>query len=382
MSGATAPSPADIEVTEITEPAAFADLAAAWDDLLSDSEAYAPFLGWPWISTWWEVFGEGAALHVLAAHAGDGTLLGLAPLMVRRGVEGFGRGLRVLLLIGQQGETLAERLDLIVRRGHEEAVVAALAGHLVRRQRALFDVLFFERGRSDSPTLALWGRALAARGLRVEAGRSQPSPYLPLPATVDALRASMSRNFRRQLANARNRLAREGHVALRFAPRDVPVEEAMDTLIALHRARWGPEEGSFRTPDYVRFHRALSRRLAARGELVLALLDVDGRTVAARYDFLGDERVWCFQGGWSPDFERMRVGTLLTEDVIRWAIARGCREYDFLCGDEPYKRRWTDQARRVVDLVAWGRGRRSWTGRRMRHLRAAVRRLLRRPRAD
>jgi len=377
VSGAASSSPAALDVAEITEGEAFRGLAAAWDDLLAASEARAPFLAWPWISTWWEVFGADAALYVLTARAADGTLLGIAPLMVRRGVEGFARGLRVLLLIGQQGETLAERLDLIVRQGHEEPVVAAFAEHLARRQRALFDVLFFERGRSDATTLSLLRRDLATRGFRIAAGRTQPSPFLPLPATMEALRASMSRNFRRQLSNARNRLAREGDVVLRFAPDDVPVDEAFATLIQLHRLRWA-DEGSFRTPGYVRFHQALSARLAERGELVLALLEVDGKAVAARYDFLHDGRIWCFQGGWLPDYERMRVGTLLTEDVIRWAIERGCREYDFLCGDEAYKRRWTDQERMLVDVLAWGRGPRAWLQRHARALRALARRLLRR----
>jgi len=286
------------------------------------------------------------------------------------------------MLIGQQGETLAERLDLIVRRGHEEAVVEAFIEHLAAEQRERFDLLFFERVRAESTVLAVLRRGLEARGLTVRTDGEQPSPYRTLPATQEALRASMSRNFRRQLSNARNRLEKEGAVTLSFAPADLPVEEAMDELIALHRARWGPDEGSFRTPDYVQFHRTLSERLADRGELALALLRVGGASVAARYDFLYGGRVWCFQGGWQPAYERMRVGTLLTAEVMAWAIDRGCTEYDFLSGDDAYKRRWADGERTLVDLRAWGRGAGAWRHFQASRLRALARRLLRRARAS
>ena len=367
-----------LRVEALADPRALADLAGMWDDLLAASDADALFLTWTWISTWWEVFGAGRRLHVLTAHDAEGALVGIAPLMVQRGVEGFPARLRVLMVIGQQGETLAERLDLIVQKGREDEVVGAFVAHLLDEQRALFDVLFFERVREDSTALAALRRCLGERGLSMRTSNEQPSPYRTLPASYEELRASMSRNFRRQLSNARNRLEKKGAVQLHFAPQDIPVAQGMDTLIALHRARWGPDEGSFRTPAYLQFHHTLSERLAARGELVLVLLGVGDETVAGRYDFLYGGRVWCFQGGWEPTFERMRVGTVLTAEVLRWAIEQGGTEYDFLSGDDPYKRRWADDSRTLVDLRAWGRGPRAWAHYQTSRARALARRLLRR----
>lgn len=370
--------PAETRLDVISEPEVLSTLAEEWDALLLDSEAASPFLGSTWIRTWWEVFGADRRLYVLVAREEDGTLLGLAPLMVQRGVEGCRPRSRVLLFIGQQGETLAERLDVIVRKGDEKRVVAAFVEHLLATQRALFDVLFLERVRAESSTLALLRQGLLAHGLKVRTENEQPSPYLPLPASYEALQSGMSRNFRRQLKNASNRLAKEGAVRISFAPTDLPVAEGMETLIELHRARWGPEEGSFRTQDYKAFHRLLSQRLADREELVLAFLTVDGEHVAGRYDFLYDERIWCFQGGWRPGHERMRVGTILTAEVLRWAIDQGCREYDFLSGAEAYKSRWSKAERTLVDLRAWGHGPRAWADFQLGRARAWARRLLRR----
>ena len=206
----------------------------------------------------------------------------------------------------------------------------------------------------------------------------EQSPYFPLPASADDVLAGLSKNFRRQVRNARNRLEREGTVELAFAGKDVPVDEAMDCLIRLHRKRWGPEDGSFDTDAYVRFHRALSRAFHADGRLLLVLLRLDGVAIAARYDFVYAGRIWCFQGGWDPDFERMRVGTLLTAEVLRFGAEQGLVEYAFLSGDDAYKLRWTQASRPLFDVLIWGRGPRPLLARAKRRVKGLLRKLLRR----
>ena len=159
------------------------------------------------------------------------------------------------------------------------------------------------------------------------------------------------------------------------AGRDVPLDEAYETLVALHRVRWGPDDGSFDTAHYVGFHRTLCPQLLEQGRLLLVLLRVAGRPVAARYDFLFAGRIWCFQGGWDPGYEKQRVGTILTAEVMRLGIEEGAREYAFLSGDDNYKRRWTSESRTLHDLVVWGRGARpAWVRMRQR-LKAAVKRV-------
>lgn len=341
----------------LDDAAALSSLAPEWEALLDASPTPSIFLTPTWVTTWWGVFGAEARLHVICVRAADGTLIGLAPFFLARGVEGLPASLRVLMLLGQQGDTLAEELDVIARRGFEAEVADAVGAHLAQTQRATWDAAWFERVRADSLVMPRIEATLAARGLRVERKNPQPSTYLTLPDSREALARGLSKNFRSQLRNARNRLARAGDVALCFAGVDVAVEDAMDMLVELHRRRWGPDDGSFDTEAYLRFHRELSLRLFDEDRLLLVLLTVDGTPVAARYDFLYAERIWCFQGGWDPAYERMRVGTVLTADVLEWGIENGYVEYAFLSGDDPYKRRWSDGTRDLFDLLVWGRGR-------------------------
>ena len=362
-----------LRLEHVTDASALHALRDEWNGLLAVSATNSLFLRHEWIATWWDVFGSDFDLHVFLVRDGAGGLVAAAPLMTGAGPGRLRRRLRHLMVVGQQGETHAEHLDLLVRRDAVPEAVGLLARGLLE-QTGPWDALFLERVPADSPNLAALERALGAAGLPVARVHAQASPYLPLPGSWAELLAAKSKNFRRQWKNSYNRLAAQGTVRLLLAGRDVGLDEAFDRLVELHRARWGDDDGSFRTPRYVEFHRRLSRALGDAGDLLLVLLEVAGETVAARYDFAHGGKAWCFQSGWLPEVERMRAGTVLTGLVLEHVIERGLTEYDFLSGEDDYKRRWATEERTLVDVEAFtDRPRARWY-RRATRLRDALRR--------
>jgi CelD/BcsL family acetyltransferase involved in cellulose biosynthesis/glycosyltransferase involved in cell wall biosynthesis len=55
----------------------------------------------------------------------------------------------------------------------------------------------------------------------------------------------------------------------------------------------------------------------------------------------------------------IRPGTLHLQELMRYAIAQGCKYFDFTIGDEPYKLNWADRHLKLYDYVAATR----WFGR-------------------
>jgi CelD/BcsL family acetyltransferase involved in cellulose biosynthesis len=194
---------------------------------------------------------------------------------------------------------------------------------------------------------------MRAQGILIRARNEDRSPSLLLPQSMAALLASKSANFRSQYQRSRRRLANLGTVRLLRAPQDLSIAEAMKTLAKLNRARWQEAGSSFKTVDYERFHAMLAQRFAERDWLWLAILTLDDEPIAARYDFVYGSKVWCMQGGWDPARQDLNLGTLMTAEVISWAIAQELREYDFLGGEDHYKRRWADRERTLLDLEAF-----------------------------
>ena len=151
------------------------------------------------------------------------------------------------------------------------------------------------------------------------------------------------------------------------------LDDDLDTLFALHRARWGATPSDFAdTP----FHRELAREALARGWLRLWLLELDGRPVAAWHGFQVGSVCSYYQAGRDPALDRHSVGFLLMASSIRAAIEEGATEYRLGRGDETFKSRFAshDPGLESVALTHTLTGRLAYAGAAVvRRLRGALR---------
>ena len=321
-----------------------------WDALAERSGSiFATSL---WSRLWWEHFGGGRELLLHAARSSDDSLTAVLPLYAWR--RRFPRVLRFL------GHGPGDELGPIHGRGEHAAAAGALRTALGRLR---WDAFFGEQ----LPGEEMWPELIGGRLWRREA-----SPSLALPATWDEYLATRSRNFREQLRRREAAIRREGDVVTRLADRTT-LDRDLDTLFALHRARWGSTPTDFGdTP----FHRQLAREALERGWLRLWLLELDGRPIAAWHGFQVGTVCSYYQAGRDPGFERHSIGYLLMGHSIHAAIAEGAREYRFGRGDEPFKSRFASHDSGLATVVLT-RGRvgasTHATARAARHLRNAVR---------
>lgn len=330
--------------------------AEAWNALLRSSASDCVFLSWEWIDTWWQVYGPSFELFVLLLHEDPGTgseLVGIAPLMIRRGAGRTGQPFRTLMYLGQEVDVTPEYLDLIAPRGREAAVAEAVAAALTGPLRDRWEHLSLERVLTCSSFLPLLEAELARRGLSVARGAEIDSPYATLAPTLEEFLAGKSASFKKQFKNKRNRLQKAGALRLRFAAAEISIEEALATVVRLNRERWQEAGSSFRSERYTRFHRTFCERIEPKGWLALVILELDGKPIAGRYDYVYGGKLWCYQGGWDPAYKELNVGDNLIGMVIDWGMQRGLGEYDFLAGAAAYKDRWANGHRALVDLTGY-----------------------------
>ena len=324
-------------------------LDPAHDELLAASRSRSVFLSADWLASWFETFGDDYESVNLAVHDGD-ELVGVAPFVI--GPHPSIPYLRRLTIAGQH-PTSGEYVDIVAKRGREDAVARAVARCLCGQWGRQWDLLFAERVLADSATLTLLAEALEEAGCAVQLLPTGSSPYCTLPASIEELMAAKSKNFRSQVRQSINRVGALGEVRLDDLDSGLTLEEGLDELVRLHRVRWGGAS-SFDTEQKLDFHRRLSRRLADRDRLYVSLLRVDEEAIAARYDFIFDNKLWCIQGGWDSSHSRARPGMYLLRSVIEWGIEARLREYDFLGGAADYKDRWSTGARELMTVQAAG----------------------------
>ena len=211
--------------------------------------------------------------------------------------------------------------------------------------------------------LATSSRPLAAHELRATsflararlagaspAIRELPCPALALPAS-GPLDEVVPPGFRRRLAYARRRAAREGFRLETAA--SATLDEQLGALFRLHAARWGRrgQAGVLAAPAVEDFHRDAASALFRSGLLALhGLRDPAGALVAVSYGFRARDRAYLYLSGFDPALSRYSPGALVVGHSIDEAYAAGARVCDFLRGAEPYKYDWG-----AIDDFTFGR---------------------------
>lgn len=283
-------------------------LEADWWALWHADPDATPFHAPAWLLPWAEVFQPEACCAVVWEGR---ALLPLFTLEGGRHVLPLGAGTTDWL--GLVGEVDSDRLLADVARLLPESVVLDLP--------------------NLSPGSPLV-RAATPPGWRDEVGEGEPCPGLDLPPRL-------SKSLRQNLRTARNRLDRQGRVEIaRVAAPDIPA--ALDSLFRLHGARWQGrgEPGVLADPDVQAFHRRAAPLLEAAGILRLYALALDGRTVGVLHGVSAKGRFRYYIGGHDPGFAAASPGSLLIAHAMDAATLDGCRLFDLLRGQEPYKYRW------------------------------------------
>jgi CelD/BcsL family acetyltransferase involved in cellulose biosynthesis len=159
--------------------------------------------------------------------------------------------------------------------------------------------------------------------------------------------ASRSSNFREQVRRRKRQLERLG-AQYRLADAG-SLEADLDTLFALHRARWGTSSTTFSRCEA--FHRDFASSALKRGWLRLWMLEVDGDAVAATYGFRFGPSESYYQSGRSTKWNRFSPGLVLLGHAVRAAMEDGLSEFRLLRGGEPHKSRFTDEGLTLVSLA-------------------------------
>ena len=299
--------------------------AAQWDQLVDSSPLPSPFL-----RSWWLAGASGPGGHFVLVADGANLLGGLA--LEKR---------HPMLSVRVMGGPLCpDHLDLLAAPGHEAAVVGLLRDWLCRHGGRLLDLKGIRAG--SHLVEALPGRV-----------RGQPmavAPFTPLPDSPEAYRATLPRQFRKNLRVSTKRFAAEGvaHQTIRGEA----VLQRLDILRELHQAQWGSRSGFL--PVFDRFAAGFAGGCAAN-EVAVHELRNDDLVVATVTAFEVAGRVSLYQSARLTDRRWRDATTVLLAAIIDDACARGFKEVDFLRGDEPYKGRFTQSHREMLRLVA-GRG--------------------------
>jgi CelD/BcsL family acetyltransferase involved in cellulose biosynthesis len=298
-----------------------------WTPLVEAAPDATPFQRPEWLAPWWSEFGSGE-LHALAFRSG-GRLVGLLPMFI---LEWLGQ--RQVTLVGNG---VTDCLGLIAEPAYAAGCARLTYEHLTAN-RADWNVCDWRDLRSGSPLIT-------------EAPpEMEPALEPDLPCTSASLPAGelddvLPHGLRRTIRIAKRRLERESELTFETIRYD-PEAEVVRNLIRLHESRWatkGGPESLLDSPATRRFLIEATRRFSAIGKLRLYTMRYDGELVAVICGIADRGRAWGYITGMDPALSRYSPGSLVLDYAMREAMKEGATAWEFLRGDEPYKRQWGAQ---------------------------------------
>jgi CelD/BcsL family acetyltransferase involved in cellulose biosynthesis len=302
----------------------FQELEGPWKELVGASPSATPFQTWEWQSTWAKHYLGVRKPLAFACYEGQ-DLVGLMPM-----VKGFGpwRTLRPM------GVGPSDYLHPLARQGYEETV----AEHLVAELREIngIDLIDLQQIRET--------RALAEsmKGTIIEQATCLS---LDLPSTYDAYLQTLGKSLRYDVRKLDKSLFQSGQASIEPVPLQ-ETEKGMDILFEQHKKRWQAKQaliGGLALASAGKFHKEWASKANANGWLWLSVLNFEGEPIGAIYGMTLGDTVYYYQAGFDPSKAAVSPGTLLVAATIRRAIEEGKQHFDFMRGDEPYKRRWKPQ---------------------------------------
>ena len=330
---------------------AYDGLAADWAWLEARANG-SPFTTWAWVSTWLRCLPDGVRPIACRVRDGNGLLaLGLMVQVRERPLQRlFGTHSLSLLETHdpQIDEITPEYIGLLVRRDREEAGYAAFFEAVVARCGNWRRIRFPATAHGD-----LIQRALPAR-LRAYCVADRPAYRIDLAS----IRASgkdylqhLSKKTRANLAQVRRAYCALGELRVEEADDPALAVQWLAELRALHERRWTPrgQPGSFASAFFRAFHERLVREHAGSG--FARLLRVSAGALVVGYLYVFQWRGGCyfynsgFNYGALPRYDSPGIAAL--HAVVEHGFERGWEVFEFLAGDQDYKRRLSTDAARM-----------------------------------
>jgi CelD/BcsL family acetyltransferase involved in cellulose biosynthesis len=350
-----------VGVTRMALTDALALGPSVWETLEATTPAPSPFMSWAWHRAWADAApaADVAASEALVLRGADGVVQAILPVRLRR--VAFHR-VPVTALTWATGDWgCPDHLDALAM---PESTVAAFASYL---EALPWELLILSNLAPEAEATRRVCASLQARGYAVRRQNLWVCPYLELSEDWERYLGTLTAT-RRQTLRRKERQLRQQYAMTITDYEDDSVETGLSHLMSLHERRWEQGKGAFQDFSVRRLHRHFAAELAARRRLWLSTLDIDGKPVAAWYGFAWGDTVYFYQSGRDPHWERHSVGLVLMATMIRRAIERGYRRFDFLRGADAYKQQWTTTQRTTEEITIFRRG---WRGRVLRALDAA-----------
>jgi CelD/BcsL family acetyltransferase involved in cellulose biosynthesis len=330
------PKDADVKIKLVTQRQDLNDIVPAWQRLWEACGPAGTFLSPEWLLTWWDCYPYHKALTVVLVFC-EKQVVGIAPWYVE---ERCGwRRLKTLAhgFIDYEG--------ILVRTGMEEVVAGCLERWL--RSSDCYDEANFQRLLGNN---WITKKTPTITGLQsIKRCQHTSSLVIDLKTGWEQVRARLSRKYCYETERQIRRLRELGNLQLQAVESNNELTSCFADFLKWKCDRYDcryssvsdvySRGGFWNAPRVAHYYREVARKLLSRNHLSFSCLTLNERPISATYGMEKNGRYYYFSNAFLP------VGSFSVGRIHLWLLLqslcqRGITDFDFLIGDEEYKRKW------------------------------------------
>ena len=313
----------------------FDQLAEPWEDLANLDGT--PFLRHAWLAAWADAFAAGRELRTLVLWEGDRMAAAMPMVGTDREWAGMANPAHSPLI-----RPLARDRDSRVE----------LTRRLFEAPPGL--IRFSCVPEDDAPALADAARSV---GRLVHSSTELTSPIVDTSGDFDEWRTETKPRWRTPIERLRRKMHRDHDARFELFSTPGKVDETFERGLELESAGWKGSDGTaiLSTPETARFYRSVASAFAARGELCLSSITLDGRLVAFDYCLLDGRRLYIIKTTFDESLRRLAPGLVLRLSAIERCFELGLEALDFLGAADDYKLKFSTAERRHLGMRCYRR---------------------------
>lgn len=279
----------------------------------------------------------------IAGYDGEELVL-LQPIKTQN--QGLGKVVEILMM------PRADNIEPLVRHEKREKAVRALADYL---QKEVKPDLLIARSLSEE-FYTLLRESFSVHKIKIDGTRE--GAFLNLPHTMDEFLGHYKSNFRNQIkrkvkkgleANLTHRI-----IDINNLPEGYDLRMALEKLTELHGLRFDSmnRDSFFTKPAFQKFHQQLCENQEGQPYL-LTFTEIlhEGEVIGSMYGIRSAQLYIFLMIGFDPKFADYSPGNLLIYHTIENLINNKVEIFDFKCGQESYKKRWSKNYYTKYDLA-------------------------------
>ena len=325
-----------MEVRAIDTREGFAELEDEWNALLACSTSNTVFLTWEWLYLWWDKYKDSFKQLFIVTVRSDHELVGIAPLYIRKKST-----IVTWTTIQFLGSNIvcSDYLDFITSNSQKDEIVTKILSYI--RSQTYWDVLRISDIPSDSDTFPIIENFFSGYRSWIN-DRYTACPFIDLNAGFDAVYDSYDSPLKNMIKRKSRKFFNLNGANYVEDSCKEDLEKAYTDFLNVSELRFKEKKiaSPFSQDSFRSFHHSVLKTFHKKGMARLSFLKIEEKAIAGMYLLIYNNRHYFYQSGFLPSTGRLSPGTLLMHYSIKAASDSNAQEFDFLRGNEQYKRQW------------------------------------------